>query len=123
MGADLIRKENAMSENDMNRRAAIGAVGATVAMGAAAAAIAQAPEKAPQAKTLKLFDKVDPSMITKGAPPLAYYPVPDGRIVFKTQEQLDAWQSEIRARLGVDLDGKLGLAAETCSAGCTDDCG
>lgn len=111
-----------MTENEMTRRAALGAVGATVGMVAVGTAIAQTTPEGKAGK-LRLFERVDPSQVTKGAPPLAFHPVPDGRIVFKTQEELKAWEEEIRSKLGVELRGTLGHACETCSAGCTDDCG
>ena len=59
----------------------------------------------------------------KGAPPLVFYPTPEGQIVFKTQEELKAWEGEVRTRLGIELNARLGSACETCSCGCTDDCG
>jgi hypothetical protein len=117
-----------MSENEMNRRTALGAVGATVAMGAAAAAAAQvpqkpsqAPERSMQAKGLKLFEKVDPARITKGAPPLVFYPVPDGYIRLDS-EALKGWEAELRERLGSRFEGPLTAGTESCSAGCSDDC-
>jgi hypothetical protein len=71
---------------------------------------------------LQLFEKVDPSRVTKGAPPIVFYPVPDSHIVFKTQEELKAWEDHVRTRLGVQLRGSLGSGTESCSAGCSDDC-
>ena len=71
---------------------------------------------------MKLFGKVDASIIKKGAPPIVFYPVPDGHVVFKTQVELKAWEDEVRTRLGVQLRGSLGTASESCSGGCSDDC-
>lgn len=73
-------------------------------------------------RAVQLFEKVDPSQVTKGAPPIVFYPVPDSHIVFKTQDELKAWEDQVRTRLGVQLRGQLGSASESCSAGCSDDC-
>jgi hypothetical protein len=110
-----------MTKNEMTRRAALGAVGAAAATALAGAAAANAADGGKPGK-LKLFEKVDPSVVKKGAPPLVFQPVPDGHITFETQEELKAWEDEIRTRLGVKLKGTLGTASESCSGGCSDDC-
>lgn len=71
---------------------------------------------------VRLFEKVDPSVIKKGAPPIVFYPVPDGHVVFETQAELKAWEDQVRTRLGLQLKGSLGTSSESCSAGCSDDC-
>jgi hypothetical protein len=71
---------------------------------------------------MKLFEKVDKKKMKRGAPPLVFTPTPDGHIVFKTHEELKAWENEVRTRLGIKLQGDLGTASESCSAGCSDDC-
>jgi hypothetical protein len=71
---------------------------------------------------MKLFEKVDSKKVKAGAPPVVFIPPPTGHIVFETNEELKAWEDEIRARLGVELKGHLGTASESCSAGCSDDC-
>jgi len=71
---------------------------------------------------MKLFDKVDPKRIKTGAPPLVFLPSPTGHVVFETQEELKAFEDEVRNRLGVQLKGHLGTASESCSGGCSDDC-
>ena len=71
---------------------------------------------------MKLFEKVDPKRIKPNAPPLVFTPAPNGHIVFETQQELKAWEDEIRTRLGVELKGHLGTASESCSGGCSDDC-
>jgi hypothetical protein len=111
-----------MSEHEITRRTALGAVGLAAGALAANAAVTAAEEERAKAK-LRLFDKVDPKAMKKGAPPIVFYPTPEGQIVFKTQEELKAWEEEVRARLGVNLNARLGSACETCSCGCTDDCG
>lgn len=72
--------------------------------------------------SVRLFEKVDPARITAGAPPLVFHPAPDGHITFTTQEDLKAWEDEVRNRLGVRLKGSLGTSSESCSGGCSDDC-
>jgi hypothetical protein len=71
---------------------------------------------------IKLFEKVDTKLVKKGAPPIAFFPQPNGQIVFRTQKELKAWEDEVRTRLGVQLKGNLGTASESCSGGCSDDC-
>lgn len=110
-----------MSENEMTRRVALGATGVAVGAVVAGVSTANAADEGKPGK-LKLFEKVDPSIIKKGAPPIVFHPVPDGYIVFKTQDELKAWEDEVRTRLGVQLKGTVGTASESCSAGCTDDC-
>jgi len=75
-----------------------------------------------KASGLQLFEKVDPSATTRGAPPIVFHPVPDSHIVFKTHEELKAWEDHVRTRLGVQLNGNLGTASESCCNGRTDDC-
>jgi hypothetical protein len=71
---------------------------------------------------VKLFEKVDPKRVKKGALPLVFFPPPTGYIPLKTQEELQAWEAEVRSRLGVKIKGSIGTASESCSAGCSDDC-
>jgi hypothetical protein len=71
---------------------------------------------------IELFAKVDASLVTKGAPPMAFYPVPDSYIIFKTHDELKAWEDHVRTRLGVSLRTHLGTSSESCSGGCSDDC-
>ena len=112
-----------MSEHEMTRRTALGAVGLAAGALAANAAVTTAAEEERAKGKVSLFDKVDPKAMKKGAPPIVFYPTPEGQIVFKTQEELKAWEDEVRARLGVNLNGRLGSSCETCSCGCTDDSG
>ena len=70
---------------------------------------------------MKLFEKVDPKKVKPGAPPLVCYPAVTGRILFETQEDLKAWEDEVRTRLGIEFKGNLGTTTETTEAGCTGD--
>lgn len=72
--------------------------------------------------SVKLFQPVDKSKTKQGAPPIVFYPTPDSHIVFTNQEELKAWEDEVRSRLGVHLKGHLGTSSESCSGGCSDDC-
>ena len=111
-------------DQGITRRTALVAVGAAV--GSAALANAAKGEDAQQAAAkdgkLRLFQKVDPERIQKGAPPIVFHPAPDGHIVFKNQQELKDWEDEVRTRLGATLHGEVGTASESCSAGCSDDC-
>lgn len=71
---------------------------------------------------MKLFEPVKPGTAKPGVPPLVFLVQPDSHIVFKTAEELQAWENNVRERLGVDLKGHLGTASESCSGGCSDDC-
>lgn len=71
---------------------------------------------------MKFFERVDEKRIKPGVPPLVFIPPPTGHIVFETNEELKAWEDEVRLRLGVNLRGHLGSASESCSGGCSDDC-
>lgn len=48
-----------------------------------------------------------------------------GYVVLERPEELRQWEEDLRNFYGVSLDasGLAGRACETCSAGCTDDCG
>ena len=75
------------------------------------------------ASRIRLFEKVDASRVTKGAPPLVFHPTPDSYIRFESPDEIRAWEAELRDRLGLgDLGGKLSLGTESCSCGCSDDC-
>ena len=63
--------------NQVSRRAALGAAGATVATLAVGSVAAAADEGAKKSGGVKLFEKVDASMTTRGAPPLVFHPTPD----------------------------------------------
>lgn len=60
-----------------------------------------------------------------GAPPVILQAQSYGFIPLDTPEQLRQWESDARLFYGVDVDAsKLGgVACETCSCGCSDDCG
>lgn len=63
--------------------------------------------------------------IKAGLPPVVLHAQAYGYIPLETPEQLRQWESDVRTFYGVDVDasGLAGVAAETCSCGCTDDCG
>ncbi|WP_436498426.1 hypothetical protein [Actinokineospora sp. HUAS TT18] len=50
---------------------------------------------------------------------------PDSFIKMESPEDLRAWENAVRQTTGVKIDAAnlAGTACETCSAGCTDDCG
>ena len=71
---------------------------------------------------VRLFEKVNPSQVTPGAPPLVFYIPPTGYIQFKTPNEIKEWEDELRDRLGMPTLGHLGSSSESCSEGCSDDC-
>jgi hypothetical protein len=72
--------------------------------------------------SVRLFEKVDPSRVTRGAPPLVFHPTPDSYIEFKSPDEIKAWEDELRSRLGLKASDRLGGGTESCSGGCSDDC-
>jgi 2-methylaconitate cis-trans-isomerase PrpF len=67
---------------------------------------------------------VDNSRIKVGAPPVILQAQAYGYIPLETPEQLKQWQEDLRTFHGISLDASrlAGIAAETCSAGCSDAC-
>lgn len=60
-----------------------------------------------------------------GAPPVVLQAQAYGFIPLDTPEQLRQWESDARLFYGIDVDASrlAGVACETCSCGCSDDCG
>jgi hypothetical protein len=76
-------------------------------------------------KPMEFGDKIDEARMTKGVPPLVMQVQPSGFIPLEKPEEIKAFESMMQAVYGKRLDvARTGLhACETCSAGCTDDCG
>jgi hypothetical protein len=78
-----------------------------------------------------LGEKVDDSRITKGTVPVVLQVQPSGYIPLTTPEQLRQFEAELKKFTGLDvkLEAQVGTqaalmrACETCSCGCSDDCG
>jgi hypothetical protein len=60
-----------------------------------------------------------------GPVPLVLQVQPYGYIPLETPEQLRQFEQDLRKFYGISVDGLdlRGHACETCSCGCTDDCG
>jgi hypothetical protein len=63
--------------------------------------------------------------IQLGRPPVVLQTQPVAYIPLERPEELQQWEDDLRKFYGVSLDasGLRGRACETCSCGCTDDCG
>lgn len=63
--------------------------------------------------------------IQTGTPPLVLQAQAYAFIPLESPEELRQWEADARKFYGVDIDASqlAGHACETCSAGCTDDCG
>ncbi len=75
----------------------------------------------PLAKGLRVGD----AAIEVGQPPVVLQTQSFGYVVLDQPEQLRQWEADLRNFYGISLDasGLRGRACETCSCGCTDDCG
>jgi hypothetical protein len=71
----------------------------------------------------KIGDTVKASNITKGVPPIVLQLQPTGYIALKKPDELKQWEEDVKRFHGVSLSGSNVHACETCSGGCTDDCG
>jgi hypothetical protein len=60
-----------------------------------------------------------------GTPPVVLQTQPHSFIPLERPEQLRQWEDDLRTFYGVSVDAARlqGHACETCSCGCTDDCG
>lgn len=68
--------------------------------------------------------KVDGSKTIKGVPPVILQVQPDSYIELSTPEELKHWENDLRNFYGVEVESRgFRGACETCSGGCSDDCG
>ena len=60
-----------------------------------------------------------------GKPPLVLQTQTYAYIPLEQPAQLKQWEDDLRSfyRISMDASGLRGIACETCSCGCTDDCG
>ena len=74
---------------------------------------------------MKFGDRVDEKLMTRGTPPVVLQLQPSGYIKLEKPEQIKVFEEMMHSLYGKSLNvGSGGLhACETCSAGCTDDCG
>jgi hypothetical protein len=68
--------------------------------------------------------KIDMKMAKIGAPPVVLQAQAIGYIVLTKPEELKQWEEDLRMTTGISLDSSnlVGIAAETCSGGCSDAC-
>ena len=73
----------------------------------------------------RIGDTVAKEAMTKGVPPVVLQLQPTGYIALTKPEDLKHWEEDIKRFHGVGLRASsLGArACETCSCGCSDDCG
>jgi hypothetical protein len=69
--------------------------------------------------------ELDGSPIKLGRPPVVLETQAFAYVPLERPEQLKQWEDDLRTFYGVSLDASRlgGHACETCSCGCTDDCG
>ena len=73
---------------------------------------------------MKFGDKVDQSAITQGAPPIVIQLQPTGYVKLNTPDEIKHFENMMHAVYGHRLAIHSSMhACETCSGGCTDDCG
>jgi hypothetical protein len=69
--------------------------------------------------------RVGAEKIQYGKPPLVLQTQSFGYVTLDKPEQLKQWEQDLRNFYGISVDasGLRGRACETCSCGCSDDCG
>jgi hypothetical protein len=70
-----------------------------------------------------LGKKIDKSKMTTGVPPVVLQAQPDGFIKLSTPDELKQWEEDVKNFYGIAIDASRVQACETCSGGCSDDCG
>jgi hypothetical protein len=73
----------------------------------------------------RLGQKVNLSQAEKGIPPVVFAVQPTHYFKLESPDEIKQWEEDLRNFYGISLDrsGLAGHGCETCSAGCTDDCG
>ena len=73
----------------------------------------------------KIGDSLKGLKRKKGVPPVILQLQPTSFVVLSKPEELKQWEEDVKRFHGVDISARAinGRACETCSAGCTDDCG
>jgi len=60
---------------------------------------------------------------TKGLPPVVLQAQPDSFIALRTPAEIKQWEADVLNFYGVKIDASGITPCETCSGGCSDDCG
>jgi hypothetical protein len=73
----------------------------------------------------KLGSKVTKAQQQSGPPPVILQAQPTGHIVLTTPAEIAQWEKDVHDFYGLNLKVAAGgmRACETCSGGCSDDCG
>jgi len=76
----------------------------------------------------RIGEAVNKRSVKKGVPPIVFQIQPTGYIVLDKPEDLRQWEEDVKKFHGVAVKGAGAggapiHACETCSGGCTDDCG
>jgi hypothetical protein len=72
----------------------------------------------------KLGSKVTKAQQQSGAPPVIVQVQATGHIPLSTPVEIAQWESDVQAFYGLNIKITGGMhACETCSGGCSDDCG
>jgi hypothetical protein len=86
--------------------------------------MASSPENSMVEMEMKLGDKVEPSKMQNGAPPIVIQVQPSGYVKLTTPDEIKEFEGLMHQIYGHRLAIHAGaVACETCSGGCTDDCG
>lgn len=66
----------------------------------------------------------DLKKVKTGVPPVILSSQAHGYVVLEKPEELRQWESDLKQFHGISMDasGLAGIAAETCSNGCSDSC-
>jgi len=60
---------------------------------------------------------------TAGRPPVILQAQPDSFIHLTSPADLKQWEEDVKNFYGISIDATKVAACETCSGGCSDDCG
>jgi hypothetical protein len=68
-------------------------------------------------------DKVDKRNMIGGTAPVVLRAQSDGYVELKTPTELKQWEDDVKKFYGVSISSAAVRPCETCSGGCSDDCG
>jgi hypothetical protein len=73
----------------------------------------------------KLGTSIAHSKVAAGPPPVVLQAQATGHIVLSTPSEIAQWEADVKSFYGLNLKiANSGMhACETCSGGCSDDCG
>jgi hypothetical protein len=72
----------------------------------------------------KLGSKVDANAVKHGVPPVVLQAQPNGHIKLTTPAEIKQWEEDVKSFYGITIPITGGMhACETCTGGCSDDCG